>query len=54
MTATQAQLTSIDTLIKRFGQYPKDVHPYLGGDGVILLEFPNIFIGVEKDGYAHS
>lgn len=44
-----AQLQSIGRVIMRQG-YPTGMWDH----GYIVIEFPHIFIGVEKDGYAHS
>jgi hypothetical protein len=33
---------------------PITVHPLLAGDGCVMIQVPNMWIGVETDGYAHT
>jgi len=54
LNATDAQIESAKKFIERYKREPTAVGSYIGGDGVIMLNFGNIMIGIEKDGYAHS
>jgi hypothetical protein len=33
---------------------PVTVHPTFGNDGSIMIQVPNMWLGIEKDGYTHS
>lgn len=37
-----------------YRQFRKTVRPLMGGGGVIMVRWADMWIGVESDGYAHS
>jgi len=52
---TPAQYASIKRLAERFTiREPVVVSPMIGGDGCVILQAGRLWVGVEKDGYAHT
>jgi len=49
--ATKEQLKSYKRVCRHQGKLPKERYFI---DDVLFLDFGYIFIGIEKDGYAHS
>jgi hypothetical protein len=50
---TEQQAESLALTIERFGT-PISIQGLLGEPEVIMVQFDNIWIGIETDGYAHS
>jgi hypothetical protein len=50
---TEEQVESLDNSITRFG-LPINIQGLLGEQEVIMLQFENIWLGIEPDGYTHS
>lgn len=45
------QVRAAVRLVKRFGVQPDDVGP---GMGWVFLVFGKLYVGIERDGYAHT
>jgi len=50
---TEAQAESLARTIGRFGA-PISIQGLLGEPEVIMVQFDNIWLGIETDGYTHS
>lgn len=52
-TITEQQVESLAATVSRFGP-PISIQGMLGEQEVIMLQFDNIWLGIEPDGYTHS
>ena len=53
-TLTDAQWTSLERLRSRWNEIEGQRCPEFGGYGALMVRFGNLWVGIERDGYAHS
>jgi hypothetical protein len=51
---TEAQAKSLATRVEFYGTTPISIQGLLGEPEVIMVQFDNIWLGIETDGYTHS
>ncbi len=51
---SQEQLMSAVIKVRQYEEFPEFTTSGIGSDTYLGMKFSNIFIGVEKNGYAHS
>lgn len=53
-TITEEQAASLATRIQFYGTAPISIQGLIGEPDVLMVQFNNIWLGIETDGYTHS
>lgn len=54
LRATKEQYESMTRLVLRYKKEPDSVALEIGAYGAVICSWDGLFIGIERDGYAHS